>query len=734
MVPIFPYFRSHRGGLHPGGESYYLGAPVHISIPKVISSVRIIQEPPKHLDYLPDESCEHGKPCEWQIVNVSKVDDFYASFEESTTKSIETESTSETDWDIGGSEKVTAKETFKGGIPDIDSGEVTSSQSEQVGYDYNSVTEKLNGHYSSVTCGEEFETSADDALQLKVMLLDIWRYPIYGLKTKEGKNAFYEVVLPGDESYLTISGKGDSDYYQPIHENGNLLSYPMITDTSFPDDLGSFEVEGLSYTEVMTQPHDLSYGDIEETYYVGWADNTWKEKTTTQKKKLSESADFKLGFRGKASQLLAAEKWSVELDVSFHNSNSWSKTAYSKSETKTDGRVTVKVPDGDTGYGYLFRPILYTTTDGTLKLAHTVAPNSTASFWQHHYHKHPDLSLNLPMKYWWDLPDTKQGYGSWFMNATRQERSRMRGLFFYLTDPEKNKGKERYLAGSPTAGDTIYVQAYVYNYALSDPENTDTGPFTVRFSYAPYNSEIENGEPDLTTIGDVTVDNLEARGRKAVSVEWKIAGDLGGDDQGGGKPYVIYVTLDPENEVTNETHELYAEDQSPEPSGTCLVGKNKYSEKCGIFCASNNQGYWPWDNSFMIFAPSQGSEVDVQLPLELRFKPDSLEVGHTSRSEGTGDWIFTDMEYRLKMVIVANRGDGKYRDVLFYDNDKIFSMKRSFGLNPGENDFCCRWTPGEPGEHTLKVEVIQDEDDPKPENNIITLDVEVLDSQIPAHR
>jgi hypothetical protein len=274
------------------------------------------------------------------------------------------------------------------------------------------------------------------------------------------------------------------------------------------------------------------------------------------------------------------------------------------------------------------------------------------------------------------------------------------------------------------------VQAYVYNYS----QDTGTGPFTVRFSYAPHNADLNDGAPDLTTIGDVTVDNLpyrnsqEGKSRKAVSVKWEIPEDLAGEK------IVIYVTLDPDNEVKDEIHELYVADQSPTPTGTCPVGKGAHSAECGIFCASNNQGYWPWENGIYIMKTPSNSEEDTTVPLELGFESESLEVEPTSRSEGSGPWIFTNMEYRLKVVIDANRTDTTFRDVMFYDNDKFFSMKRSFGLHSGENDFYCRWTPNEPGQHTLKVEIIQDEDDPEPGNNIITLDVEVLDHRLPAHR
>jgi hypothetical protein len=136
----------------------------------------------------------------------------------------------------------------------------------------------------------------------------------------------------------------------------------------------------------------------------------------------------------------------------------------------------------------------------------------------------------------------------------------------------------------------------------------------------------------------------------------------------------------------------------------------------------------------MIFAPSQGSEGDVPLPLELRFSPDTMELEPTPRSEAYWDRVFTHMEYRIKVVIEANRADKDFRELFFYDNDRIFSMKRSFGLNAGENDFYCRWTPEKPGEHTLKVEISEDEDDPDPGNNTISMFVDVLDIKIPDHR
>ncbi len=718
------------------GKSYYLGLPAHIVVPKIISSIRVIQEPPKHLDLLQDGD---GK---WEVVNVSRTREFYAALKDVVNTSLTTIKKNQTNFDIGGSEKFTAKQTFRQG-PEMNEAKVSTTESEKISYDYNSVTKKLNGNYDSLTVTTEFSTDRDDYLQLNAQLMDIWRYPVYGLKTQNGKNAFYEVVLPGP--YVNMYGWGCdfADYYQPIHENGNLLSYPGLTDKDFPYDLGQFKVGDQDFQEAMTGNVSLTYGTGSGLFGVGWQDDTWDSKEISHTKKLNSNFDFKMGVKGGVNFLGWTDKESLKLALSFHVDKSWSNTSYSESKTSESKGITINLPsDAESQYAYTFEPLLYATKDGTLKLAHKAYPmGSTQGYWwTNHYQSQPDLSLNLPKKFWWDPNKTDPKYhGTWYAGKNRQLRSRMRGIFLLSNEPSvANKGKEQYLAGSATAGDTIYVQTYVYNYSLNT--NTgQTGPFTVRFSYAPYDADLGDDPPQLTTIGEVGVDNLVAQERKEVYVKWDIAKDLGGNEPGAGKKYVIYVTLDPYNDVTNEIHELYVEDQIPQPSGGCPVGKDAngnviYSAECGISCASNNQGYWPWTNPFMIFCPKEEEEEETTIPLDLTFKDESLEIWHTPQSEALGDWVFTDMEYILRVVIEANLADQDFREVLFYDNDKIFSMKRSFGLNPGENDFYCRWTPEEPGEHTLKVLISEDEEDPIPGNNTISLDVEVLDIKLPPRR
>jgi len=120
------------------------------------------------------------------------------------------------------------------------------------------------------------------------------------------------------------------------------------------------------------------------------------------------------------------------------------------------------------------------------------------------------------------------------------------------------------------------------------------------------------------------------------------------------------------------------------------------------------------------------SSKDISISLN------SLKIEPTPESKGYWDSVFTHVPYRLKLKIVASEADKVYREVFFYDNDKAFSVKRSFGLNSRENDFYCEWNPEESGEHTIKVVVFEDEDDPEPGNAVVTLNVNVLDFPNPS--
>ena len=729
-----PFMAADKAGL-----GFYLGAPVHLEVPHCLRANYVVQEPPQHIDYLPDDNEN------WKIVRVSRNKNFFASFQDEEEKTFTTTHQDNTNFDVGGSVEISAKQTFDASFFIVED-QLTTKEQGKVSYDYDSVTEKLNGKYEQVVTKAQHNTASDDYIQAQYKVMDVWRFRIYGPETKGKKNGFYEVVMPGPiKTIVDLYGFDFSDYYQPIHENGNILSYPMISDKNFPEDKGSFKVcdtEGKNCQDIsdaMTdEPEQICCSGGSSIIAVNWTKESWSTLEKVHSHSWNSNFDFSIANSAKATTTASRDKWYQKLDVSFHIGKSWSTTDFSKNTMSSSKGVTIVLPSaGDSDQNYQFKPVVYSTKDGTLKLAHAVNPtySDQAIWWQNHYQTEPDLSLNLPKKFHFVSSGTDPNYlGVWYVAKTRQSRSRMRRLFLLHNEPKSKDTDKLFVATSPTAGDTIYVLTTVYNYS----HEPATG-FHVRFNYAEFNPDLKDGNPgfdadsSINLIEDKWVDGLGPLDHRDVYVKWDINEHLGGETPDTAKSYVIYVTVDPNNNVPDETHELYVKDQYPAP-GPCPT-QDGDSAVCGIFCGSNNQGYWPWDNSFMIFSPKQddvpGQDETVS---DISIEPESLEVETTPESEGYGDYLFTHAPYRLKLKIVASEADKNYREVFFHDNDRIFSVKRSLGLNPGENDFYCEWTPTEPGDHTLKVVVFEDRDDSEKQDNIVTLDVNVLDSQRPNHR
>ena len=704
------------------GKGYYLGEPVHLTIPRMLKTNTIIQEPPKHMDYLPDDNGN------WQIVKVSRERGFYSTLTDKTGTTFTNTHEDTTNFAIGGSEKVSAKETVSEdfGILDAD---VTSKQSEKLSYDYNSVTSSINGNYSSTTSQCEYHADRDDYIQLQFKLVDIWRFPVYGLKDKNGLNVFYDVVMPGPiVEKLNGWGCDISDYYQPSHENGNILSYPQISDWNFPEDRGSYiavDEDGNKHdlSSAMSVFSEQEWSTGSGTIGISWEDNGWTVKERSHTHKLNFNADVQVGFAGEADVITTKEKWYANIDLSFNTGKSWSTKDYSKSTLSNSEGISLNLPsDADSNQAYRFKPILYSTKDGTLKMAHSVDPMGSTQgiWWTRHYHGQPDPALNLPKKFHWTPdPDSPDYFGTWSLSKYRQDRSRMRCLFLTHNEPKSTDTDKLFVASSPTAGDVVYVSTKLYNYSL----DTGTGDFKVRFSYALYNPDLCDNEPDLTTIGDVDVVSMGPLEQRDVYVKWDTSG-LGGETPGTGKSYVIYVTVDPDNEVKNEIHELYGEDQSPPPPSPTPTSSPSSSAKQTktVWAGSNNQGYWPWDNSFKIVSKTDGK---AKTSRDISVSSESLEVETTGDSEDYGKTVYTNLPYRLKLKIVSSEVDDIHRDVFFYDNGRMFAAKRSFGLNKGENDFYCRWTPETEGEHTISVKVSEDNDDTQQGNNTVSLKVDV---------
>jgi len=103
------------------GDTYRLGgSPAHIEMDHVVRLDRIIQEPPKHVDYLPTNPDDPEEQWTWEVINVSGYSDFVSTFHLASTNTLTTETTSTSSLTIGGSVEADAKATVTAGDMDID--------------------------------------------------------------------------------------------------------------------------------------------------------------------------------------------------------------------------------------------------------------------------------------------------------------------------------------------------------------------------------------------------------------------------------------------------------------------------------------------------------------------------------------------------------------------------------------------------------------------------------------
>ena len=229
------------------GNSIYLGAPVQLTIENLVDTDAIIEEPPKHAYWDPGLN---------RVVTVSRFDSFTTVLSMSTSDQLTSTSKDNSSTAWGNQLSASAYlgwETHGGALftPKVDIS-LQTDLSAKVGKDYEDNESSYNSSYQSRTVDSTASTARDDYLKARLQLLDIWRYRVYGVKLDDpnGENLFYDIILPGPYDSLVASGGGLTfPWYQPLYENGNVLSYPGLESLRNPPDLGSYQIPCPSAAE-----------------------------------------------------------------------------------------------------------------------------------------------------------------------------------------------------------------------------------------------------------------------------------------------------------------------------------------------------------------------------------------------------------------------------------------------------------------------------------------------------
>ena len=742
------------------GDTYRLGgSPAHIVMDNVHRIDRIIQEPPKHLDYLPiDYNDREG---EWKVINVSAyTTDFATSLHDESDATLETKTTSTSNWDIGGGAELDVKDTVTEGNMKIAGVSESLEVDAKVGRDYEENKSTYNLHYQEQTNTEDSSTGADDIVQGIIHTIDVWRYPIVGYYDADSDNpyGYQEIVMPGPYTKIdNAAGKDHWNWYQPFHENHNLLSYPFYDQTPWkPDDLGSFNIGGDDMTVVMNDDIVLHWNDTQFELGIIWSEEAGKGSEKDYNNTLSESEELTMGVKGKANILIGSDTIKTTGKISFHNSTSWGGSTVSKATNSqsTGIHININWPDMQsivTDSEYEFTPAAYiTSTGGTFKVAYAVGPLDN-NWWQGQYGRLPDPALNLPNKFKYHTPDPAHGNSDWWTlmeddpEAQWYDPYKMRG--FLLRESKEDPDTKEYplLSSIIVDGDTVRLCARVYNYSL----NNSTGNFQVKFYYIPWtstgSSQVQVPVSNSSMVTTANLDSLtrvDGTSREEVCVDWDTTG-LSTEYTYEGEivnTFRFLVVLDEEDDV-EEIHEL----GHPIPGGWDFVA------------GTNNIGIFPWVGTRAVSPKPDPGQATVDLDqIDLRIAAGSMAVKTGQgivRTDDKGGPLHLELgkTYEIRALVQADQDHPFYRLLLLYDGPpggkdkgkmkghpagkgkgnpdgkgKVIGSTKVCGIEAESQYVWVLWTPDTLGKQEIWMSLLEDADEVNPGNAIDSLKVIVV--------
>ncbi|MEW6443036.1 MAG: hypothetical protein AB1640_19035 [bacterium] len=716
------------------GDSWKLGAPTHMVMDQYYTLQSVVQEPPKHVDYLPVVPGDLDG--EWDVASVGAYSGFRVFTKDENDKELSTSTTTTSSWDIGTSADIDVTACLKVVGKNCEKAPLSAEAALKLGYEYECSDTTVNSQYAEASVHYDDSAMLDDSITGNVSTLDLWRYPIIGYDTgvPDEEYGYYETVIPSAvQTLYSGGGMNHSDFYQPAHENHNLLSYPVFGSNGVvvwnPEDLGSISYTDPGTNQTITSDRIWNWNDNNHMPVKYWDANeyswgldfTANSGTDTEKdhsNTMTEGLDLKLGYRINFDWLHVNAEATVNLD----SKQSWGGGTTSETKDSVAKGLELEKPEGEhADRAYAYTTAVYAATNGAFKVAHAVDPvGSTqgADWWRRQYGALPDPALNLPYRFEWHEPYGDQLVEYWTLRDLEDtQRQRMRGFFLRESETDPVSGEHNLLSGSPVDGDVVLLCARIYNYSFVDIPSPG---FPVNFYYYLWDNDHAEpvGEP-LTQPGMSTrVDRLDSVIRpggtsmEEVCVPW----DTTGLNQAEGRyVYRFLVRVDeptpenPEGEV-EELHEGWDE------SGEQLL-------------QGNNEGFYPWSNGWSVM-PDTDEEAEaapdgVRMPVaasrvrlapaaeeaDYRFPENAFAVKIGDELKAGAVELVAGRRYEARLHIVSDTPHAKHYLVTFFDGDpreggKPFTTGIVRGLARGDNYFWGEWTPRSAGEHDIYAHVV----------------------------
>ncbi|MCF7936312.1 MAG: hypothetical protein K9L28_08230, partial [Synergistales bacterium] len=498
-----------------GKDGIYLGTPVRITADKHITPQVIVQEPPKHLDYV---ECFDGTTGR---CNLTRWHSYNTTFKDSgKQKDIVT-----TGQRVSTTFGKTTQASVHAGL-DLGVFNASTSMKDTFSHVRTHISSKHKSRYEEESTSFGMATEGGDGLCYRRRQTEIWRYPLIGETGTDG-TVYYQVVVPKPVEHTTNSGR-KAEWYQPVHVPGNLLTYP------WNEQVFGFSTDGA---EQLTNENDMGIS-LKQTETVTWKDNVAESDETKTIVRNSSQKDMSVSMGGIADIFSGGASVKEQFT---HDKCSEHSAGSTNSITKTNG-FSVEIPNFNNTelMGYGIKPRVYSTDIGVLATTYLVDDSSVENdtWWTDRYGGNPNPALGLPFR-WRKVGHVREGpnHYAWTNSGDAPAGSRMRGVFFFDADSDKQLD-----ATIPRAVvSRVRVKCRIYNLSLQ--EGNVEIPVEIAYSTSP-------SSDNMTEIGTETVTlNCWGNGTEPnwgwVEATW----DVSGLDSG---RYYINVQVDPENTIADE--------------------------------------------------------------------------------------------------------------------------------------------------------------------------------------
>jgi hypothetical protein len=721
------------------GRSLVLGAPTVVRVQHLQPQV-ILGMPPMHVDWI---APVNGTSPE--VLNLSAVyGGFFSTYQTAQTDQDQSSNQGTTSFTQSLSESVTAGYKWGSAATGSITAQVTTSSSQL----WEKSVAKTAGSYANLAFDASTQTGFDDEVWFAAERHNIYVYPVIGQVAcpaatpdcTDAQKLPVTVMFSGPDSRVQSRVEGANlEWYHPVHEPGNVLSYPWNLaqlQSQFPDCSPPAPGSCMSLL-TSASPTAFNTDGSASVAQAQWQSGNSQSVTSGSVSNISwdvtTSVSTKPGVEG-------GPTGNVTLDYGGSSSISTLNTQTTK--LGQSNGIGITTPGTFPGcppcpYEYPIMPFVFGTnpptgsvqqidlgvqvpTSGVLRAAFTADPTDSVlgagAWWQTNPYPQPDLALNHPAR--WSMSAVITDSPGPNCIRIAQGSNIANCAAFNPPEPEVWTSQFHWMKGllvtqasasgrgpqitQATAGDQLLIQARVYNYSL-----TGMAPGTqamVRFYGQPWDTTTQQPAGDAFLIDEVGLGALPGFNENGgTQPNWALAGTTKLDTAAYADQFLIFwVLVWIQDSAGRLVPEMPDHGLKAIPGAlTDISGATPFLEGY-----SNNVGFYK--TSFYIAPPSDGS---APAPSAARSDPGRKRRAPLAVERVRVSSRRPDLNEKLTVSARLRAGDGALDgiSVFFYDGHpghggRVFDVEHIGHLRANEDHLLLvPFRPARCGDHRLFV-------------------------------